>query len=78
MSNAITTKAIEAAGGTIKLAKRLGITRQAVEQWCIVPAERVLAVEAASGVSRYLLRPDIYGPEPDRKRPKYRPESRAA
>lgn len=27
-----------------------------------VPGERVLAVEAHTGVSRYVLRPDIYGP----------------
>lgn len=56
--------AIKAAGGTIKLAAHLGITRQAVEQWTCVPAERVLAVERFTGVSRYQLRPDIYGPPP--------------
>lgn len=36
-------------------------TPQAISQWKYVPVERVLAVEEVSGVSRHLLRPDIYG-----------------
>lgn len=63
--NKITLKAVEAAGGTIALGKALGITRQAVEQWHTVPPERVLDVERLSGISRYDLRPDIYGAAPD-------------
>lgn len=54
-------RAIKAAGGKAALARSLNITLQAVAQWERVPPERVLAVEAASGVSRYELRPDIYG-----------------
>lgn len=46
------------------LAQALGITRGAVAKWKRVPAERVLKVEAYSGISRHLLRPDIY-PRPD-------------
>lgn len=57
-------KAIDAAGGTSNLAKKLGITRQAVEQWQTVPPKQVLAVEKLTGVSRYDLRPDIYGVRP--------------
>jgi DNA-binding transcriptional regulator YdaS (Cro superfamily) len=52
---------IEKAGGAAKLAKAFGITRQAVEQWRVVPPERVLKVEELTGVSRYEIRPDIYG-----------------
>lgn len=49
--------------GLQPLASRLGISYQAVQRWFVrgrVPAERVLAIEAATGVSRHELRPDIY------------------
>jgi len=57
-------EAVRRVGSKGRLAKRLGISRQAVDQWEKVPAERVLALESISGVSRYQLRPDIYGPGP--------------
>lgn len=47
-----------------KLGRELGISRQAVEQWRMVPPGRVLAVERLTGISRYDLRPDIYGAPP--------------
>jgi DNA-binding transcriptional regulator YdaS (Cro superfamily) len=55
-------RAIEAAGGTGKLAAALGIKSQAVSQWRRVPGERVIAVERATGgaVTRHELRPDLY------------------
>jgi len=56
--------AISAVGGISELARRLGISQPSVSNWARVPAERVLAVEAASGVSRSVLRPDLYGEEP--------------
>lgn len=49
--------------GLQPLAEHLGISYQAVQRWFVrgkIPAERVLAVEAATGVSRHKLRPDIY------------------
>jgi len=55
--------AILACGGVSGLARRLGISQPSVSHWQKVPAERVLAVEAASGVPRGLLRPDLYPPE---------------
>lgn len=50
-----------AAGSATKLAEGLRITLQAVSQWDRVPVERVLEVERITGISRYELRPDIYG-----------------
>lgn len=44
------------------LAEQIGMKRQAVSGWLIVPAERVLAVEAATGISPHDLRPDVFGP----------------
>jgi TorA maturation chaperone TorD len=52
--------AIEAAGGVGRLAALLGISQPSVSNWQRVPAERVLSVEALTGVSRTRLRPDIY------------------
>ena len=50
------------------LAKKLRVSNAAVCKWFRknrVPAERVLAVEEATGISRYDLRPDVFGPAPD-------------
>jgi DNA-binding transcriptional regulator YdaS (Cro superfamily) len=52
--------AIKAAGGTYKLGPLLGISRQAIEHWHRVPAERVVEVERATGIDRTVLRPDLY------------------
>lgn len=53
-------EAIKAVGGVSELARRIGISQPSVSSWDRVPAERVAAVEAASGVSRALLRPDLF------------------
>jgi molybdopterin-guanine dinucleotide biosynthesis adapter protein len=54
-------EAIRAAGGVGALARKVGIPQPCVSNWNRVPAERVAAVEAATGLSRALLRPDLYG-----------------
>lgn len=54
-------EAIRAAGGISELARRVGVSQPSVSNWRRVPAERVLAVEAATGVPRAKLRPDLYG-----------------
>jgi TorA maturation chaperone TorD len=55
------TEAIRAAGGVSELARQLGISQPSVSSWTRVPAERVIAVEVATGVDRAVLRPDLYG-----------------
>lgn len=66
-------EAIQRAGGAAKLAPQLigrdgrVLTRQAVEQWSVVPPKHVLKVEQITGISKHRLRPDIYGPEPKRR-----------
>jgi TorA maturation chaperone TorD len=57
-------RAIDAAGGVAQLARRVGIAQPSVSNWNTVPAQRVIAVEAATGVSREELRPDLYGGRP--------------
>lgn len=66
-------QAIRAAGSQQKLADQLGIRSASISEWKLrdkVPAERVLAIEAATGVSRHDLRPDVFGPPPAKKRRK--------
>jgi DNA-binding transcriptional regulator YdaS (Cro superfamily) len=55
--------AIRAAGGTVALARKLGITSQAISQWQLCPVQRAAAVERATNglVTRQQLRPDIFG-----------------
>ena len=56
--------AIYSVGGVGALARALGISQPAVSTWNKVPAERVLAIETLTGVSRSVLRPDLYPHEP--------------
>lgn len=53
-------QAIDAAGGVAQLARKIGIAQPSVSNWTKVPAERVVAVETATGVPRQHLRPDLY------------------
>jgi TorA maturation chaperone TorD len=53
-------EAIRAAGGVGALARKIGISQPSVSNWSRIPAERVVAVEAATGVDRSVLRPDLY------------------
>lgn len=64
-------RSIQAVGGVqAELAKRLGVTPGAVNQWLKgrrpVPAERCRAIESLTGgaVTRYDLRPDVFGTAP--------------
>lgn len=53
-------RAIDVAGGVAQLARKIGISQPSVSNWIRVPAQRVVAVEAATGVPRAQLRPDLY------------------
>jgi TorA maturation chaperone TorD len=53
-------RAIDAAGGVAQLARKIGISQPSVSNWSKVPAQRVIAVEAATGISRGELRPDLF------------------
>lgn len=48
-------------GAKAELARALGITHAAVQQWGDrVPAERTVEVERITGIPREALRPDLY------------------
>lgn len=63
-------KAVELAGGQVALAKAIGVKQQHVWNWLNrdlkTPAERVVAIEhaVAGEVTRYELRPDVFGTAP--------------
>lgn len=62
-------RAITAAGGKAALAAHVGQFRQAVDRWLRtgkVPARHCIAIESAAGgaVTRYDLRPDVFGNGP--------------
>jgi DNA-binding transcriptional regulator YdaS (Cro superfamily) len=64
-------KAIEICGGQTALAKALGIKQSAISNWINrgqVPPDRCLAVEVSTRgkVTRYDLRPDVFGEPPER------------
>lgn len=63
MSKEALLEACKIVGGQTALARLLDLGSQGtVSSWLMrgLPAERVLAVEAVSGVSRHRLRPDLY------------------
>ena len=53
--------AIRAVGGVSELARQIGISQPSVSNWMRIPAERVVTVEAVTGIDRTILRPDLYG-----------------
>ena len=55
------SEAIRAVGGVSELARQIGISQPSVSNWTRIPAERVVSVEAVTGVDRAVLRPDLYG-----------------
>lgn len=53
-------RAIAAAGGVSALSRTLGVSQPAISGWKRIPPDRVLAIEAATGIPRTALRPDLY------------------
>ena len=64
MSKSALLEACRVVGGQSALARLLGLKSQGtISGWLALgraPAERVLAIESVSGVSRFDLRPDLY------------------
>lgn len=60
MRDAGLDRAIDAAGGVAELARKIHISQPSVSNWSKIPAQRVIAVEMATGVPRAELRPDLY------------------
>lgn len=63
-------QAVSIAGSQSELARRIGVRQGYVWKWLQSgkpPAERVLAIEEATGgrVNRYQLRPDVFGADPN-------------
>ena len=60
----ILERAIASLGSQAALGKLCGVSQPAVSLWVrgkkALPAEHVLKVEAATGISRHDLRPDLY------------------
>lgn len=67
MTKTAIEKAIQALGGPTKTAAALGISNASVvanwQKRGFVSVQRVLALEAASGISKHELRPDVFGPD---------------
>ncbi len=56
-------RAADAAGSKSELARKIGVTPGAVNNWYrrgVIPAERVKDIEAATGVPAAELRPDLF------------------
>lgn len=52
--------AIDEAGGVRALGRLLGIAHSSILTWSSAPMHHVLAIERGTGISRELLRPDIF------------------
>jgi DNA-binding transcriptional regulator YdaS (Cro superfamily) len=66
-------KAVEIIGGTMAVSRAFGIKPPSVSRWLAkgyAPVERCLKLEKLTrgAVTRYDLRPDIFGAKPGRKR----------
>ncbi len=62
----VVKKAAKAVGSVRLLAKRLCLYRGSLYQWVQVPEDHVLRIEELTGgkVTRYEMRPDIFGKKP--------------
>lgn len=52
-------------GRLSRLSEFIGVNPSVVIRWHQVPPHHALKVEQFTGISRYDLRPDIYGPAPE-------------
>jgi len=56
----IVKEVIAKAGGMRALGRALGINYQAIQSWKKIPAERISAISAITGLSPEELRPDLF------------------
>lgn len=60
----VLAEAVRAAGNQTAFGRLIGKRQSSVREWLVndrpLPAEHVLKVEEATGISRHRLRPDIY------------------
>lgn len=57
-------RAADICGNRTRLAELFGVTRSCITQWQRrnrIPASRVIEFEKLTGISRHVLRPDIFG-----------------
>lgn len=52
--------ALKARGLYPKILRALGVSRQALDSWRVVPADRVLAIAGISGFTPHTIRPDVF------------------
>lgn len=73
-------RAVAILGGQSKTARFLDLSQTSIWKWVskgkVLPAEYVLKVEAATGISRHDLRPDIYPREIPASQPSPIPDGR--
>ncbi len=64
-------QAVDKVGTLTKFGQVIGVSQSAVSQMLkkgsVLGAEHVLKVEAATGISRHVLRPDLYPTDPAAK-----------
>lgn len=59
-----TREIIRVAGGPLKVGKAIGRHHTTVSAWLRIPAEHVLAIARMAAISPHVIRPDVFGPEP--------------
>jgi DNA-binding transcriptional regulator YdaS (Cro superfamily) len=60
--------AVTIAGSRKRLAQLVGVTPNSVTHWIKsgrIPAERCASVAGATGIPKWILRPDLWSPEED-------------
>jgi Putative antitoxin of bacterial toxin-antitoxin system, YdaS/YdaT len=53
-------RVLKTVGSRYQLAKMLGLTPPAIYKWKRIPADRIIAIEKATGIDRSKIRPDLY------------------
>jgi DNA-binding transcriptional regulator YdaS (Cro superfamily) len=67
-SDSALAEAVRKVGSQSAFGRLIKKRQSTVREWLMadrLPGEYVLAIEAATGVSKHRLRPDVYGAEPD-------------